>query len=82
MRKKDGMLNKKYIPSFLYKNPNKKRKNRQHKKYARCKQCGSIIEKTGNKRTYCDKCARKLKKESNIKADKKYKNKKRENRKS
>lgn len=27
--------------------------------YSRCKQCGSVIEKTGNKRLYCDKCARK-----------------------
>lgn len=25
--------------------------------YSRCKQCGSIIEKTGNKRMYCNKCA-------------------------
>lgn len=31
---------------------------RQHKKYKRCKQCGAIIEKTGNKRLYCDKCKR------------------------
>lgn len=26
-------------------------------KYSRCKLCGSLIEKTGNKKTYCDKCA-------------------------
>lgn len=26
--------------------------------YSRCKQCGSIIEKTGNRRLYCEKCAR------------------------
>ncbi|MCI8380141.1 MAG: hypothetical protein HFH72_16870 [Lachnospiraceae bacterium] len=31
---------------------------RDHKKYSRCKQCGAIIEKTGNKRLYCEKCAR------------------------
>ena len=55
---------------------------RDHKKYSRCKQCGSIIEKTGNKRIFCDKCAETSKRESNRKADKKYKNKKRENRKS
>lgn len=55
---------------------------RDHKKYSRCKQCGSIIEKTGNKRMYCDKCAEISKMESNKKANKKYKNKKRENRKS
>lgn len=55
---------------------------RDHKKYSRCKQCGSMIEKTGNKRLYCDKCAEISRKVSNKKADKKYKNKKRENRKS
>ena len=51
-------------------------------KYSRCKCCGGIIEKTGNKRLYCDDCALIKKKESNRKADKKYKNKMRENRKS
>lgn len=55
---------------------------RQHKKYSRCKRCGGIIEKTANKRLYCDDCALIKKKESNRKADKKYKNKMRENRKS
>lgn len=55
---------------------------RDHKKYSRCKRCGRIIEKTGNKRLYCDDCALIKKKESNRKADKKYKNKMRENRKS
>lgn len=55
---------------------------RQHKKYSRCKRCGSIIEKTGNKRVFCDKCAEISKRESNRKADKKYKSKMRENRKS
>lgn len=54
---------------------------RQHKKYKLCQQCGSLIENTGNKRLYCDKCAKILKKDSNRRADKKYKNKKRENRK-
>lgn len=49
--------------------------------YSRCKQCGSIIEKTGNKRLYCEDCARLSKKSSDKKADKKYKDKKRENRK-
>lgn len=29
------------------------------KGYRRCKLCGSIIEKTGNKRLYCGKCVRK-----------------------
>lgn len=32
---------------------------RGHKNvYSRCKQCGSIIEKTGNKRLYCNKCGK------------------------
>lgn len=30
---------------------------RDHKKYSRCKRCGEIIEKTGNKRLYCCDCA-------------------------
>lgn len=30
---------------------------RDHKKYSRCKRCGRIIEKTGNKRLYCCDCA-------------------------
>ena len=30
---------------------------RDHKKYSRCKRCGGIIEKTGNKRLYCCDCA-------------------------
>ena len=32
--------------------------------YCRCKQCGVIIEKTGNKRLYCNKCAKERKLES------------------
>lgn len=54
---------------------------RDHKKYSRCELCGSLIEKTGNKRIYCNKCAEISKKRSNRKADKKYKKKMRENRK-
>ena len=53
---------------------------KDHKKYGRCKECGKLIEKTGNKKTYCEECAQKRKKTSNKKSDKKYKNKKRENR--
>lgn len=49
--------------------------------YIRCKQCRKMIERTGNKKLYCDECAKIRKKISNKKADKKYKNKKRENRK-
>lgn len=53
---------------------------REHKQYKRCKECGKMIEKTGNKKMYCNKCADKKKKASNRVSDKKYKNKKRENR--
>lgn len=56
-------------------------KVREHKKYSRCMRCGSLIEKTGNKRLYCSECAKISKKESNKNADKKYKAKMRENRK-
>lgn len=56
---------------------------RGHKNvYSNCKQCGRMIEKTGNKKIYCSECAKSNKRESNKKADKKYKIKKRENRKS
>ena len=54
---------------------------RDHQKYKRCKECGKMIEDTGNKKTYCKECAAQKKKESNKKSDKKYKNKRRENRK-
>lgn len=53
----------------------------RNKQYKRCKDCGNLIENTGNKKAYCKECAIKRKKESNKKSDKKYKNKKRENRK-
>lgn len=48
---------------------------RDHKKYCRCKQCGSIIEKTGNKRLYCDECAYQITKHNWKKASQKYRNK-------
>ena len=51
------------------------------KGYKRCKRCGGLIENTGNKKMYCNDCAILNKYESNRKADIKYKNKKRENRK-
>lgn len=56
-------------------------KRGRNKQYKRCKECGNLIENTGNKKTYCEECATKRKKESNKISDKKYKNKKRENRK-
>lgn len=45
---------------------------RDHKKYSRCKQCGSIIEKTGNKRMYCNKCAKEKERERKRKIAYKY----------
>ena len=47
----------------------------------RCKKCGALIKNTGNKKMYCDDCANFNKRESNKKANIKYKNKQRENRK-
>lgn len=41
------------------------------KGYKRCKQCGSIIEKTGNRKLYCNQC----KKEKQLGWDLKYKHK-------
>lgn len=55
-------------------------KRGRNKKYKRCKECGALIENTGNKKTYCDECSKKRKKMSNKISNKKYKNKKRENR--
>ena len=45
---------------------------RDHKKYSRCKQCGSIIEKTGNRRMYCVKCAKEKERERKRKIASKY----------
>lgn len=36
---------------------------RQHQKYKYCKECGALIENSGNKKTYCDKCAAKKERE-------------------
>lgn len=33
---------------------------RDHKKYSRCRQCGSIIEKTNNRVLYCKKCYKEI----------------------
>lgn len=56
-------------------------KRGRNKKYIRCKECGGLIEKTNNKKTYCDQCAKRRKKEMNKISDKKYRGKIRENRK-
>lgn len=46
---------------------------RGHKnRYSRCRQCGAIIEKTGNRKTYCGECARKRERERKRKAAYKY----------
>lgn len=55
-------------------------KRGRNKRYKRCEDCGDLIEITGNKKNYCKDCAKKRKKSSNRISDKKYKNKKRENR--
>lgn len=45
---------------------------RDHQKYKRCKMCGNIIEKCGNKKMYCEECAIKTTKENWKRASKKY----------
>ena len=45
------------------------------KGYSRCKRCGGIIEKTGNKRLYCNDCRIIITKENWKIASKKYRNK-------
>lgn len=50
------------------------------KGYKRCKQCRALIENSGNKKMYCDPCAKLRKRESDRASNLKYKNRKRENR--
>lgn len=38
-------------------------KRGKNKKYKRCKECGKLIEDTGNKKTYCQECSTKREKE-------------------
>ena len=35
---------------------------RQHQQYKNCKECGKMIERTGNKKIYCDSCANEVEK--------------------
>ena len=52
----------KSIESYM-KNYNKEYyglKRGRDKKYKRCKKCGKLIEVTGNKKKYCDECAKEL----------------------
>ena len=37
-------------------------KVRDHKQYKRCKECGNLIEKIGNKKMYCSYCAKEIEK--------------------
>lgn len=46
---------------------------RPHKKYKRCKSCGALIENTGNKKTFCESCAKSNIKDSWRRATNKYK---------
>lgn len=48
---------------------------RDHKKYSRCKQCGSIIEKTNNRILYCKKCYKEINQKDAKNRMKKYRNK-------
>lgn len=50
-------------------------KRGRNKKYKRCKECGGLIENTGNKKMYCAECAKKKTKINWKKATKKYRNK-------
>jgi hypothetical protein len=45
---------------------------KQHKQYKRCKECGALIEKTGNKKMYCDECATKIRAKKRIKYNSDY----------
>ena len=51
-------------------------KRGRNKKYKRCKECGALIEKTNNKKTYCETCAAKKEKERKRKIAYKYRNNK------
>lgn len=50
------------------------------KGYKRCRQCRTLIENSGNKKMYCEPCARLRKRASNQASDQRYKNRRRENR--
>ena len=50
-------------------------KRGRNKEYKRCKECGALIEKTGNKKSYCDECAKRRERERKRKIAYKYRNK-------
>ena len=39
-------------------------KRGRNKQYKRCKKCGKLIEKTGNKKSYCNECAKDVEKKN------------------
>lgn len=47
-------------------------KRGRNKKYSFCKTCGRMIDKTGNKKMYCDECAKKNERERKRKIAHKY----------
>lgn len=50
-------------------------KRGRNKEYKRCKECGALIEKTGNKKSYCDECAKNRERERKRKIAYKYRKK-------
>lgn len=46
----------------------------RNKQYKRCKECGALIEKTGNKKMYCEECAAKRERERKKNIAYKYRN--------
>lgn len=44
----------------------------RNKTYKRCKECGALIENTGNKKSYCEKCAQRKERERKRKIAYKY----------
>ena len=47
-------------------------KVRDHKQYKRCKECGDLIERTGNKKMYCDGCVKKIRAQKRVKYNSDY----------
>lgn len=47
-------------------------KRGRNKRYIRCKECGKLIEKTGNKKMYCNECADKIRSQKRVKYNSDY----------
>lgn len=58
----------------------KKYKVRDHKKYKRCKECGSLIEKTNNRAMYCKSCYKKINESDAASRMKRHREKKKQER--